>query len=393
MTGQRVSVAVLSELPTPYRWPLFQRVGTQTDLDVTILFYARTETDRDWGLEIDESDGARPRVEFLPGRAYHVRRRRSLFFHWNPGIRKRIATGGFDVVVLPGWSMPSTLAALLECRRKAIPYVLFSETNALSKRPVWWRATKRLALRPIVSGAAAWLSTGTPSAQYLKNHGADPARTFRFANTPDVDALTAAVSAARSQRAATRAALGVPERAPMALFVGRLIGAKDPASLVQAQARLESDGDATWTVLVGDGAERADLERSVRELGVEHIVFAGSRRPDDLPAIWAAADLFVLPSVHEPWGVVVNEAMAAALPLVLSDRVGAAPDLLEDGVNGRLFAAGDAGALADAVADVAADASRRQAMGDASARRVLAWRYESSVQGFRDAVFAAAGRS
>lgn len=393
MNAPQLRVAVLSELPTPYRWPLFERIARLPELDVTVLFYARTESDRDWGLAIDESPDARPRVEFLPGRAFHVRGRRSLYFHWNPGIRARLSEGDFDVVVAPGWSMPSTLAAIRLCRRRRIPYVIFSESNELAPRAGWWRATKRVALRPLVSGAAAWLSTGTLSARYLERHGAAPERIFRFANTPDVDALRESIDAARPRREATRAALGVPPGAVMGLFVGRLIGAKDPLRLVESQALLERDGDAPWTVLVGDGTEREAVAERVKELGVEQLVLAGARRPEDLPATWAAADLFVLPSVHEPWGVVVNEAMAAGLPIVLSDRVGAAPDLLVDGENGRVFPAGDETALAAAIADVVRDPDRRAAMGAASAQRVLAWRYESSVQGFSDAVHAAAKRA
>ena len=106
----------------------------------------------------------------------------------------------------------------------------------------------------------------------------------------------------------------------------------------------------------------------------------------------AAADLFVLPSRHEPWGVVVNEALAAGLPVVLSDRVGAAADLLVDGENGRLVPAGDAVALANALEDLCRDPQGRQAAGEASRRIVADWGYGPSVEGFERAVRRAAGR-
>src|SRR6185295_13276085 len=124
---------------------------------------------------------------------------------------------------------------------------------------------------------------------------------------------------------------------------------KDPATLLEAQARLERGAEAPWLVLVGDGPESKSLRELASARNLRRVRFAGSREPSELPGIYAAADLFVLPSRHEPWGVVVNEAMAAGLPVVLSDRVGAAPDLLVDGANGRLFPAGDAGRLADAI--------------------------------------------
>jgi hypothetical protein len=195
-------VAVLSELPTPYRWPLFQRVAATPGLDVTVFFYSRNEADRGWSVSV-ETD-ARPRVEFLPGRALHVAGKRSLFFHWNPGIVKRLRKTEFDVVVIPGWSMPTSVAAALSCRRRGIPYVIFSETHARSPRPAWLRAAKRVALRPIVARASAWLATGTLSEEFFVRHGADRARIFRFANTPDVDALRSACRPTRRWRSSSR---------------------------------------------------------------------------------------------------------------------------------------------------------------------------------------------
>jgi glycosyltransferase involved in cell wall biosynthesis len=382
-------VAVLSELPTPYRWPLFQRVARETCLDVSVYFYSRTEADRDWSVPVE--GGERPRVEFLAGRTMRVRGRRSLFFHWNPSIVSRVRRGNFDAVVIPGWSMPTSVAAAITCRTRRIPYILFSETHDRSPRPVWLRMTKRVALRPLVAGAGAWLATGSLSEDFFAKHGADRARIFRFANTPDVPALAGLVEAARGLRREIRASLGVPDDSPMALFVARLIGAKDAATLVEAQALLEARGAAPWLVLVGDGPEAKSLRELVAARRLARVRFAGSREPRDLPAVYAAADLFVLPSRHEPWGVVVNEAMAAGLPLVLSDRVGAAADLLVDGANGRIFPATDAARLAAAVGEIAGDAALRARMGAESRRIVAGWGYEPSVRGFVAAVRTAAG--
>lgn len=380
-----VRVAVLSELPTPYRWPLFRRVAADPALDVTILFYSRAEADRDWALDVREG-GERPRVEFLPGRAVHVRGKRSLFFHWNPGIRKRLRDGKFDVVVIPGWSMPTSIAAALWCRTHRTPYVVFSETNALRKRPMWLRAAKRPLVATVVGGASAWLATGSLSKEYLVAHGAKPERVHRFANTPDVDALTADVEAARPRRAAVRESLGTPSDAVVTVFVGRLIGAKDAATLLDAWAEVERSEPRAWLWIVGDGPEAKSLGERAGRLTLARVRFAGARRPSELPEVWAAADLFVLPSSHEPWGVVVNEAMAAGLPIVLSDKVGAAPDLLADGENGRLFPAGDAAALAAALATITGDGELRARMAASSRRRIREWTYASSVSGFAAAV-------
>ena len=127
MPSSPLRVAVLSELPTPYRWPLYERVAAEPGLDLSVLFYSRNEADRDWSVPVDGAGGpGRARVEFLPGRAFHVRGRRSLFFHWNPSIVRRIRGGAFDAVVVPGWSMPTSVAAVMTCRSRRIPYGISS---------------------------------------------------------------------------------------------------------------------------------------------------------------------------------------------------------------------------------------------------------------------------
>jgi glycosyltransferase involved in cell wall biosynthesis len=289
--------------------------------------------------------------------------------------------------------MPTSLAAALWCRTSGTPYVLFSETTALRRRPWALRAAKRAMLPAIVAGARAWLATGTLSRDYLVAHGARAERVHRFANTPDVDALRAAVEEARPRRSATRAALGTPDDAVVVLHVGRLIGAKDVATLLDAWALLEArtGAAAPWLWVVGDGQEAKTLRARSERLSLARVRFAGARRPSELPDAWAAADVFALASRHEPWGVVVNEAMAAGLPVVLSDRVGAAADLLADGENGRLVAAGDAPGFAAALGELAADAGLRARMGAASSRRISDWTYASSVEGFLAAVRDAAG--
>src|SRR5262245_29469390 len=106
----RPRVAVLQELPTPYRWPLLQRVASEGGVDLTVLFFSRGEGDRPWDLAdaVAQGAGGGPAAEFLPGRAIHLGGARSLYFHWNPSVARRLRDGRFDAVVLPGWSMPTT---------------------------------------------------------------------------------------------------------------------------------------------------------------------------------------------------------------------------------------------------------------------------------------------
>jgi glycosyltransferase involved in cell wall biosynthesis len=123
-----------------------------------------------------------------------------------------------------------------------------------------------------------------------------------------------------------------------------------------------------------------------REAGVELQLVTGGLGEDELAQRYVESDIFALLSWHEPWGVVVNEAAASALPLVLSDRVGASRDLLRDGENGFVVPAGDVGAAASALRRLAGDAELRRAMGARSRELVRGWSYEPSVDDFVAAV-------
>src|SRR5439155_2268546 len=137
--------------------------------------------------------------------------------------------------------------------------------------------------------------------------------------------------------------------------------------------------------LVGDGPERAPVEKLARNLGVRLHV-SGDLPGREVAEAYAAGDVFALLSSRESWGVVVNEAAASGLPLVLSDRVGAAYDLLRDGENGFVVPADDAHAAAAALGRLVADAELRRRMGERSRELVRAWGYEASVESFLEAV-------
>jgi glycosyltransferase involved in cell wall biosynthesis len=143
---------------------------------------------------------------------------------------------------------------------------------------------------------------------------------------------------------------------------------------------------------VGEGPERARLRHLADELGVR-LVLTGDRPWERIVEAYVAADVFALLSEREPWAVVVNEAAACGLPLVLSDRVGAAHDLLEDGENGALVAAGDVAGAAAALRSLANDPAERRRMGTRSRELVQGWGYGPSVDGFLAAIRAAANHS
>ncbi len=373
--AQRVRVALVSPEPTPYRAPLLDLVAERPELDLTAIYASTTVAGRTWSVE--------PRHEavFLDGvRVPGVRR---LVRHDYPvtlGIHAALRDAEPDVVVVSGWSTFAAQAAVGWARAKGIPFVLLVESHDLGPRAGWRRAVKGTVVPRLLGRAASVLVVGSMARESVVARGADPDRVRVFANTVDVSAWAERVARADVPRA---------DEDVRVLSVGRLASEKGHDTLVRALAAV---GDPRLALAIaGEGPERAGLERLATELGVG-LDLLGDLGPDRLAEAYAAADVFALLSTHEPWGVVVNEAAASGLPLVLSDQVGAAYDLLRDGENGFLVPAGDVDAAAAALRRLADDPELRRRLGRRSRELVADWGYEPSVEAFVAAVRDATAR-
>jgi glycosyltransferase involved in cell wall biosynthesis len=265
-----------------------------------------------------------------------------------------------------------------------VPYVLFAESHLAEPRRAWVRAAKHLLVPLAVRHAAAWLATGTLARRHLVHYGADPARIWTFANTVDVGVLAARAAELRPRRDEIRARLGLPAEGVVVLHAGRLLPVKAVDVLIEAAAH----AGGVHLLIVGDGPERRALERAAARAGVG-ATFTGFLAEHDLVEAYVAADVFALLSRRETWGVVVNEAAACGLPLVLSHGVGAATDLLVAGVNGELVPVGDVDATASALHLLARDPERRRKQGLRSTEISASWGYGSTIESFGTAVGAA----
>ena len=385
-TGARpLRVAAVFPEPTPYRAPLLDRVAELPELDLSVIYAADTVAERAWHVEPRHSathlDGARvPGAKRLLHHDYPV----------TPGIAAALGRARPDVVVVSGWSTFSSQAAITWCRLKSVPYVLVVESHDEGPRSGWRRVVKGVVVPPVVRGAAGALVTGTLARQSLVARGAALDRIHVFANTVDVDEFGRSADHLAPHRRRLREELGAAPEDIVVLSVGRLAPEKGMDDLVEAVAA--ASDSRLLLVVAGEGPERERLERLARDRGAR-LVLTGDRPWERITELYTAADVFALLSSREPWGVVVNEAAACGLPLVLSDRVGAAHDLLRDGENGFLVQAHDVPAAVEAFRRLAADSALRAGFGARSREIAREWGYGPSVDGFLTAVTEAAART
>lgn len=378
----RIRVVAVVPEPTPYRAPLFDLVAARPELAFSAVYADAAIAGNRWEMAIHHPHVVLRGVR-VPGASRILRHD----YPVTPGILRVLERERPQVLVVTGWSTFASQAAIVWAGARRVPFVLQTESHDVPPRVEWRRAVKRLVVPRIVRRASGALVTGTLARESLVWYGIDPATVGVFANTVDTARFADAAALARRDRVTLRAGIGLDPDDVAVLSVARLAPEKGLDLLVRAVAR--ADRPHLRLVLVGQGPERAALETLAADLGVR-VTFLGGVAWDAIVETYAAADVFGLLSRHEPWGVVVNEAAACGLPLVLSDRVGAAHDLLEQGRNGFLVSAGRAEEdAADALRRLCDDAELRAAAGKRSTKLASAWGYEPSVEAFVGAVEAA----
>ena len=274
-----------------------------------------------------------------------------------------------DVVVGAGYSEPPMLAAALWAKLHRRRYVLMFETNEWDRpRPPWQALVQRSFLRSFVDGV---FCGGTAHHQYLRKLGVPQRRIWDRYDVVDNAYFASASDVARAHEEDQRRVLGLPPR--YFLYVGRFSPEKNLEVLLRAYARYRDGSDGSCgLVMVGSGSRLAELKQLAAGLQLREVVWAGPQGIEQLPIYYALASAFVLPSRVEPWGLVVNEAMACGLPVIVSNRCGCALDLVRENVNGWTFEPEDAGALAAWLAKMAClDRDAHARMAEAS-RRVVA---------------------
>jgi glycosyltransferase involved in cell wall biosynthesis len=292
-----------------------------------------------------------------------------------------------DAVAIPGWSHPAALSALHWCLRRRVPALLMSESQECDQPRSWW---KELLKRRIVAGFSAALVGGLRHAQYLASLGMGPERIYRGYDAVDNGHFAREAALVRRRADDLRMLAGLPRR--FFLASSRFVPPKNLKGLLHGYARYRNRaGRRAWPlVLLGDGPQLGELMELRRGLDLRgQLLLPGFVQYKQLPLYYGLASAFVHASSSEPWGLVVNEAMASSLPLLLSRSCGCAPDLLREGINGYGFEPGDEEELARGFARLSSGSEDLQAMGRASLRGVQSCSPDAFAEGLLRAARAA----
>lgn len=286
-------------------------------------------------------------------------------------LRKIFAGDPPDVVAIPGWSGKYVFAALAVCIEMQLPTIVLSESTEHDVKRVWW---KELVKKKMIENYSAALVGGKPHAGYLQKLGMHADRIFYGYDVVDNEYFFSLSTKAKNESRALRAQFALPEK--YFLSSNRFVPKKNISTIIQAYYRYRIQvGANSWKlVLLGDGELRQELEAKVRELQLQDSVFfPGFKQYPDLPVYYGLAKAYIQASTTEQWGLVVNEAMASGLPVLVSERCGCAPDLVEEGLNGYTFNPFDVAGLAGLMRTMTENEGNLAELGRESLRIIANW--------------------
>ena len=389
---KKFRLAVLASHVVQYQAPLYKLLASHPDIELKV-YYCSTDganeyfdpdmrTTLKWDLSLLDGYDYEFLTNFSP-----LRNRRHFLRYIHPPIYRKLREFRPDAVVLIlGWGFLTSWLTVAACRILRIPLLLNGDSSSIPElRGLVSRIRDRI-LRTLFAHSAAFLVTGTRNADYYLHYGADRRRFFPMPFASDNDRFATDSRLSPEERCRLRQEWSAEVDATVFLFSGKLTPRKNPGHLLEALSRTKWR-NRIHLVFMGDGELRGELESAARRQNLP-ATFLGFVNQKEMPAIYGAADVLVLPSTYEPRGIVLNEAMASGMTAIVSDRVGSVGegDLLIDGQTGFVVPLNDFDALAARLDQLASDRNLLDRMKRSAAEKIASWNYAADVEGILQAL-------
>lgn len=345
--------------PTSYILPLWREIKAQSRAEAYAVFLGENISQQ-WDIDLAGDE----QVEVLHGN-FLVKLAR---------LSKLVAQPGVELIGLAGWGHPLLMAALLLGWANKISVTVGSDTQFDSLKAGWRRAFKRLIFPLLFRMPKLFFPAGSRQGAYIQRYGVPQSRIRIAQMTVDVRSIMAQVDRYRKESAP----LVSPDKPTVFLYVGRLESYKGVVDLLEAFVNLGAEMERSRLIIVGDGSLRSKVETFVR--AYPSIEYLGRLAGEPLWRAYSGANVFVLPSHVEPWGLVINEAMAASLAVIATDRVGCVDDLVHEGENGRVVPSASPVCLAEAMRTFIHQPEIAATMGQISRQMISTWTIEDEAR-------------
>src|SRR5262245_54534655 len=374
-------VLLLNNVPAPYFDPLFEKIGQESGWLLTVCYSSDWNKDVGW-LESSTAESPSHRTIILDRRNPASKSNRL----GSPAaaavaLLKVLSSEKPDYLICYGYTLAPQMTALLWAIMTATPFALIGDANRFNDSAAGVkRLIKTAWLKLLVGKAAALVAIGSANRMFWEFYGAREDKIFDAGFAVDNDFFANECRRRKEDAERLRAQLGLTGKTVF-LFAGRLVRRKNVDLIIRAAQVLNDDRIAV--VIAGSGAEREALERLAGSS--KRIIFAGNVSPEELPLYYALSDALALPASQEPWGLVINEAMASGLAIIAHRHCGAAVDLVAED-NGVTLETLSVEELRDAMRSVAGDRARLNSMKSRSHEKIEGWSIQAAARGIIRAV-------
>lgn len=350
--------------PTPYIISLIKKIIRQLKGKGTVdVLFVNQNISQKWDLSLKDIP-----AKILP---------RKLFSCFNE-LYRTIIKGRYNVIHIAGWGNSYSLFSLLIAKQHKIPVVMESDSH-LHNSPTWKKTIKSIFYPLLFSLPQMMLPVGIRQAEYLRYYGIKENKIKIVNMTVDVNHIIKQCSKlGRSGRNKIRKKLGFLNKDIVYLFVGRLVNHKGIEDLISAFNIISRKHKNTKLLIIGDGSKKEFVKKQGKEN--RKIKYLGRLNQEEIIKIYHASDIFVLPSHFEPWGLVINEALASKLPVIVTEAVGCVDDLVKNNKTGIVVKTKNIKELANAMQTLHQNPTKRKQMGKQGKKLISKWTLENEAQ-------------
>lgn len=382
-------LAVLLSHPVQYHAPLMKQLAAHPLLDLTVYYM------NDLGLRETDIAGYGKALQWdvplLDGYRYQFLRNWSLrpdgqtaWTSFNPGIVTELVKHRYDALPILSYYKVTDIIALLAARMTGTPVIFRGDVLLNHEMSGWKSRLKEVYLRLWCRQLAAVLPIGTLAERFYRHFGVPERKMFRSIYAVNNEFFIGQAEVLKPRQAELKQQLGIAPDTPVVLFVALMRAFKRPLDIIQAFTKVTQNAAL---VVVGEGPEYPNVQRYCQENPSPNIHLVGTKNQQELARFYAMADIFVVPSGKgEAWCLVINEAMCFSLPIIATDAIPSAVDLVQEGKNGFIYPVGDITQLAKKLAQLLANHEMQKTMSASSLQIIRQYNYEANTEAILQAL-------
>lgn len=387
----KTKLAILNTHPIQYFAPLYKRLAQKENIELTVLYCSH------WGVKeyIDPQFNTVVKwdIPLLEGYNYkflkNLRRTDDVnkFFNLiNIEVISDLIKNRYDFLWMNGHNSFTNIIAVITAKIIGIKLLMRADTQLNVERSKIKKITRKPVMKLFYKLFYGFLYIGTRNREYYKYIGVADNKLFLVPFSVNNDFFISTVEDVKNNKIEIKNKFNLNNNNLNIIYASKLMKRKNPIDLLKAYEIVKKKFENVNLIFVGTGEEEENLKNYVEKNRIKDVFFLGFLNQSELPEIFAVSDIFVLPAINEPWGLIINEAMCAGLPIIVSDVVGAVPDLLKEGINGYSFVAGDIEQLADKLYLILSDDNLRILMGEKSREIISKWSYNECIKGIKQAL-------